>query len=145
MALDQSPDVNVAPTRTRGRRVVPVVAAVLAALTGWAVAGPLMGIELEAATGSGVVEVGPVAVGIAALVAGLLGAGLLAILERRSRWPVRTWTIIAVVAFVVSLAGPAGAGDAEVAAALAAFHAIVAVVLITMVRRAAGPDHGTAA
>ena len=145
MALDQPPDVNVAPTRTRGRRVAPVVAAVLAALAGWAVAGPLMGIELVAASSGGVVEVGAVSVGLAALVVGLLGTGLLAVLERRARRPARTRTIIAVVAFVVSLAGPAGAGEAEVAAVLGGFHAIVAVVLITMVRRTAGPDRGIAA
>ena len=116
MTLDESPNVTTAPARTRGRRIVPVAAAVLAALAGWAVAGPLMGIDLDVATSGGVVQVGVVAVGLAALVAGLLGMALLAILERRSRRPVRTWTITAIIAFVVSLAGPAGAGDASSAA-----------------------------
>ena len=76
-----------------------------------------------------------------ALVAGLGGWGLLALLERRVAPPRVAWTTTAVAVLVLSLAGPfAQTATTAAAAALAAMHVAVGTVVIA----ALGPTAGRA-
>ncbi|MGI8329863.1 DUF6069 family protein [Actinomadura scrupuli] len=122
----------------RGLRALAVTGAVAAALTVWAVAVPLAGIEPAVRTGGGTQPVGPGAIATSALLAGLAGWALLAALERLTSRARRTWTIIAVVVLVLSLSGPLGNGAHTTATvALAGMHLAVGAVLIPALRRSA--------
>ena len=99
-------------------RAITVVAATTAALLLWTVNPPIPGI-------------GAVAVVATALLAGLAAWGLLTLLERTVRRPVRTYRIIALVVLALSLAGPLGY-DASLSGrlALVAMHVTVGAALI---------------
>ena len=75
-------------------------------------------------------DVGAVAVGVTAAVAGLLGWALLAFLQRATRRGRTAWAAIASVVLLLSLAGPLGAATVGAGAALAALHLTVGLVLI---------------
>jgi len=94
----------------RSGRVITVAAATAGALLLWTVGGPWAGIDLAVRQGGTVEHVGPAAVALTALVAGLAAWGLLALLERAVRRPVRAYRIIASIVLIVSLAGPLGGG-----------------------------------
>ena len=120
------------------RRAAAVGSAVVAGLAVWVVAVPVLGIELTRGDGQ---LVGPGAVVVAGLVAGLGGWGLLALLERRVAPPRVAWTTTAVAVLVLSLAGPfAQTATTAAAAALAAMHVAVGTVVIA----ALGPTAGRA-
>ncbi|MEU7457927.1 DUF6069 family protein [Streptosporangium roseum] len=113
------------------RRALTVAGATAAALALWTLAGPVAGIDLTVRLGEGVQPVGPGAVVVASLLAGLAGWALLASLERITKRPGRTWTVIAVVVLALSLAGPlGGAVGTASTVTLAGMHLIVAAVLI---------------
>ena len=117
------------------RRVVAVTAATAAALAAWVLTGPVAGIDVTVQSGETIQPVGPGAVTIASLVAGLAAWALLALLERLVRRPRRIWTAVAITVLVLSLAGPLGSGaDSASAATLAAMHFVVAAVLIPVLR-----------
>jgi hypothetical protein len=123
-------------TNVRTTRVLTVTVAATAALVLWAVAALLPGVDLTVRVGGRVQPVGPVAVAASGLVAGLLAWALLAVLERLLTRPGRTWTVLAVVALVLSLAGPLGSGVGTAnRLVLAAMHLAVAAVLIPGLRR----------
>ncbi|HMG63269.1 MAG TPA: DUF6069 family protein [Streptosporangiaceae bacterium] len=133
-----------APARpwTKGRirivRAATVAGAAGAALAVWAVAVPLAGATLAVRMNGATQQVGPAAVAGTALLAGLAGWLLLAVLERFGRRPGRTWAITAGVLMGASLAGPLHSGvGGGAAAALAAMHLAVAAVLITVLPRTA--------
>jgi hypothetical protein len=85
-----------------------------------------------------VTQVGPAAVITTSLAAGMCGWLLLAILERYSTRPRRTWLVIAIAVLVVSLLGPlTSAVTAATTGALIAMHAVVVVVLIAGLSRRA--------
>lgn len=96
--------------RRRAGRAITVAAGAAASLLLWAVNDPWAGIDLTVRQGSTVQHVGPVAVVVTALLAGLAAWGLLALLERNSRHPARIYRIITTVILVLSLAGPLGNG-----------------------------------
>jgi hypothetical protein len=121
------------------RRIGTLAAAVGAGLAGWAVAVPLAGIDLAVRQGGAVRPVGPAGVAIACLVAGSAGWALLALLERRTRHPRRTWLAVAMITLAISLAGPAGAVHLAGGAALAGLHLIVGAVLIFGLASSARP------
>ncbi|MEU8272436.1 DUF6069 family protein [Sphaerisporangium sp. NPDC049002] len=123
--------------RTATRRALTVAGGTVAALAVWAVAGPVAGAGLTVQVGGAVQPVGPGAVAVASLVAGLAAWALLASLERIVRRPGRLWTIIAVVVLVLSLLGPLGAVGAGSMVALACMHLVVAAVLIPGLGRSA--------
>lgn len=130
----QTTPTRAVPGRAGGsaaRRALTVAGATAAALALWALAGPVAGIDLTVRLDGGVQPVGPGAVVVASLLAGLAGWALLASLERILKRPGRTWTVIAVVVLVLSLAGPLGSavGTASTVT-LAGMHLIVAAVLI---------------
>jgi Family of unknown function (DUF6069) len=112
-------------------RLVTIAAATVSALVFWTLTDGIGGIDLAVRQGTGTQPIGPVSVAATTIIAGLLAWGLLALLERRSRRPARTWTIIALAVFVVSLAGPLGSGaDLSSKLILTGMHMLVALILI---------------
>jgi hypothetical protein len=118
----------------RRTRALAVVAATAATFTVWSVAVPFAGVDLTVRAGSGVQPVGPVAVVVTTVLAGLAGWGLLAALERFVRPAVTVWTVVAVAVLVVSLAGPLGATSAAGIGTLVAMHLAAGAVLIPILR-----------
>jgi hypothetical protein len=124
--------------RIRARRALAVLGAAGAALTVWVIAVPLAGADLTVRVSGETqsIELGSVVAG--ALIAGLVGWALLAVLERVVRRPRQTWTINAGVAFVLSLTGPLGSdADATTTITLIGMHLAVAAVLIPALGRTA--------
>ena len=119
-----------------GRRTRPlaVLGAAAAALTVWAVAGPLAGVDLRVRFGSATVQhVGPATVAIVSILAGLAAWALLAALERFTPRARAVWTAIALAALALSLAGPLSSGTTTATkVALAGMHLAAAAVLIPM-------------
>lgn len=100
-------------TRTAARRTgraITVAAGAAGALLLWAVNGPWAGLDLAVRQGDATQHIGPAAVVVAALIAGLAAWGLLALLERAIRRPAGTFRIIASIVLVLSLVGPLGSG-----------------------------------
>jgi hypothetical protein len=127
-------------SRTRRARGSAVLAATGAGLLGWAVAVPVAGVHLTVRLGSAATSqhIGPAAVVIACLLAGLAGWALLALLERQTPRAAVIWTAVAVVVLVVSLlAGPLGGVTTAAKIALACLHLLFAAVLIVGLRRTA--------
>jgi hypothetical protein len=119
-------------------RGLSVLGAVAAALAVWVVAAPIAGRQLKVRQGGVTDTVGLRAVIVTALIAGLVGWALLAVLERFGRRPRPTWTVIAVVVLALSLAGPLAEGvDAATKLVLACMHLAVGAVLIPTLPRMA--------
>jgi hypothetical protein len=120
-----------AHTRTRIRRAAAVLGAAAATLMVWTVAGPLAGIDLTVRSGDELQHVGPAAVLATALLPGLAGWALLALLERITRRARLAWTTGALLSLAVSLAGPLASGvGTATKVALVSMHLVVAAVLI---------------
>lgn len=118
-------------TARRTGRAFAVAAGVASALILWAVNDPWGGIDLAVRQGGTVQHIGPVAVAVTALIAGLAAWGLLAVLERTVRRPVRAYRIIASILLVLSLAGPLGSGiSTSSKLVLLAMHLSVGAILI---------------
>lgn len=131
------------PTTSRRRtRAIAVVAAALAAAVVWVVAqvaGVDLKVDLNDGNGpNGVVTSLPFVLGFA-LIVGLLGWGLLALLERvRPQRAARIWTVTAVVVFLLSLAGPLSSGiGGGTKTLLVLMHLVVGAVLIPALARSA--------
>jgi predicted permease len=130
-------DTALAIARVNRTRALSVAGAAIAALAVWAVAVPLLGLDLLVRFGNGA----PQAVGIdfvlgASLVASLFGWGLLAVLERRTSRARTIWTAVAIVVVLVSLSLPLSTGiTMSTRAALGLMHVAVAAVLIPALRR----------
>jgi hypothetical protein len=127
-------------SRIRRARGYAVLAATGAGLLGWAVAGPAAGVHLTVRLGSAAADqhIGPAAVVIACLLAGLAGWALLALLERRTPKAAAIWTAVAVAVLAVSvLAGPLGGVTTAAKLALAGLHLLVGAMLIVGLRRTA--------
>lgn len=111
--------------------------AVVAAVIVWAIAGPLLGVDLQVTPGAGEPQrVGPGSVIIASAVASLAGWGSLALLERLSPRGRQAWTFVAVIALVGSLAGPLAGVTTAVTVSLAAMHLAVGAVIISALTKA---------
>ncbi len=106
------------------RRGLGTVGGALAALAVWALADPVLGVELAA------MQVGPGAVAASSLVSALGGWGLLVVLERTVARPRTVWTRTAAAVAVLSLAGPLGAATTATAVVLGVMHVVVAAVVI---------------
>lgn len=102
--------VTTGTTARRTGRAITVVAGATGALLLWAVNDPWAGIDLAVRQGDATRHIGPAAVVVTGLIAGLAAWGLLALLERTVRRPARTFRIIALIVLVLSLAGPLGSG-----------------------------------
>lgn len=127
--------------RARAARAFGVAGAVLAAVAVWAVANPVLGIELLVEMDAEPQPVGVEAVVASSLVAGLAGWGLVALLERVTTRARRVWTVTALVVLMLSLLGPPAAVTTAATVALAAMHLAVAVVLIPTLSTVAPPGH----
>src|SRR5258705_12144082 len=124
-------------TRVPARTAVAAVLGATAAASGiWAVA-VMAGAELMVRFGSGpATKITLVNVVVAALVGSLAGWGLLALLRRFTTKARTVWTVIAVVAALLSLGGPLSAtAPAGTKVWLVAMHLAVAGVLIAFLRR----------
>ncbi|MGW0606911.1 DUF6069 family protein [Streptomyces sp. NPDC002640] len=122
---------------TSGRRTawpVPrtVLAAVAAPLATWAVAVPLLGVELNTTTPQGVMEIGPAPIAVVSLLSAVAGWGFVRLLQR---WAPRrakaVWTATGIAVLVLSclpLADPATTTATRVVLTL--LHAVVAAVLL---------------
>jgi uncharacterized protein DUF6069 len=108
--IRQSGPTPTTSTVRRTRRAIAVAAGAACALVLWAVNDPWAGVDLAVRQGDTTRHVGPVAVAVAALVAGLAAWALLALLERTARHPARTFRIVALVVLLLSLVGPLGSG-----------------------------------
>jgi hypothetical protein len=115
---------------------VLVAAAICATLT-WAAVHVLGGVGLTVGSGQ---PINAVTVALTAAVAAGAGWLVLALVERRSAHPRRTWTIVAIAAFVVSLLGPLGGTTAAAKGGLLALHCVVAAVVIVGLGRTARTD-----
>jgi hypothetical protein len=120
-----------ATTCIRIQRALAVLGTVAATATCWTLNVPLGGAELTVRTNGTTSVVGLGAVLVTALLAGLAGWALLALLERFVRRPARVWTVIALTVLVLSLAGPLGSGvGATTKIALVGLHLTVGLVLV---------------
>ncbi|MGP3935090.1 DUF6069 family protein [Nonomuraea sp. KM88] len=132
--MNTSPNAPVHPApsmNTPVRRILTVIGASAAALAGWVLAVPVAGIALTARMGGGAEQVGPAAVVVASLVAGLAGWALLAVLERFVSRAGRLWTIVALAVLALSLLGPLGSAvGAASTLVLVLLHLIVGAVLV---------------
>jgi hypothetical protein len=118
-------------TARRTRRAITVAAAAAGALLLWTVADPWGGIDITVRQGGADQHVGPVAVVVTALIAGLAAWGLLALLERTVRRSTRVFRIIASIVLLLSLAGPLGSGvGLSSRMTLLAMHLTVGTALI---------------
>ena len=119
-------------TATIRDRALVVAAAIVAALVTWAIARLLVGDPLlvESGDGEGTVTIGLVPVVVATLTGGLLGWGVLVVLERFTRQPRRVWLILALIAMAVSMLGVAQAIGTGTTISLLALHVVVGLVLI---------------
>lgn len=117
------------------RRMIAIGTAAVAGLAVWSVARLAIGADPAVRTGGAVQSVGPVAVVLTALVVGLAGWGLAALLDRITRRGRLIWTVIASVVLVVSLLGPLGGVDNASRLTLALLHLAVGGVLIAGLAR----------
>ena len=104
-----------------------------AAVLAWAVAVPVLGVDLRVGTEGAATAVGPGSIVAAAVLAGLLGWALLALLVRSVARAGTVWRAVAVVVLLLSLGGPLamGVGTASVVVLLT-LHAVVAAVLVPL-------------
>lgn len=112
-------------------RFAAVALAVIATFAVWIVAGPIIGLDLVVSFDGGATQsVGPGAVIVVSLIASLLGAASLAVLER-TRSGRAIWTVLAVLTVLLSLAGPLSAQSVDsTRLALVLMHLTVGAVLI---------------
>ena len=126
----------VTQSRRRLHRATIVVLVALAAVALHAVI-KFTGVDLVVGESNRQTVTGGAAAG-AAVVAGLLGWALLALLERSSQRPERSWTSVAGVVLALSLGGPVIAGASGSALlGLLALHVVVGGLLITLLPRTA--------
>ncbi|XVV14767.1 DUF6069 family protein [Actinoplanes sp. CA-131856] len=124
-------DIETTTTATWPGRAITVAAGAAGSLLLWAVNVPWGGLDLAVRQGGGTQQIGAAAVVATALVAGLAAWGLLALLERKARHPVRTFRIIALVVLLISLAGPLGGGEGlHSKLVLLGMHLTVGIALI---------------
>lgn len=124
-------------TNTRIQRAAAVAGATVAALVAWTFMHIVSDIDLAVRSGGSVTHVGAVAVAATAILVGLAGWALLALLERFTSRPRPIWLGIAIAVFLVSLLGPFGGVDAAAIGSLSALHAVVAAALIAGLSRTA--------
>ena len=118
-------------------RLLGVIGAALANVAVWAVAVPILGIQLLVRFGNAAPQgvALPAVVG-STVVAGLVGWGLIALLERRISRARDTWTGIALFVVLVSMSLPLVTGTTvSTTVTLALMHVTAATVIIPVLRR----------
>lgn len=130
----------------RRRRWLTVLAAMVAATATWVVAVPLLGIDLVVSPAGGAEQtVGPMAVMLTGVLAGLAAWLLLALLEKWTTRAGLVWRVVAALVLMVSLVGPLSAGSGPATAVLLVLHLLVGGILIGGLprRRIGGPTPST--
>ena len=127
-----------APSHTTADVKVAVLAASLAALAWSGVRAA--GVVLEVRSGSATREINLVSVVVTSLVVAIAGAGLLEVLERRTKQGLRIWTVVASAVWVASFVGPLSASRPSAALVLAGLHLLVGTVVIVGLRRSHVPS-----
>ena len=122
----------------RGARALGVVGAAIAAAAVWAIAVPLLGVQLQVRFPGGALQgVGIEAVLISSLLGSLVGWGVLALLEQRTARARALWTGLAAASVLASLSLPVIAGATiSTKVTLALMHLAVGAVFIPAMRRA---------
>lgn len=137
--IETRPQAGEPSNHRTSRRLQAVGLTVVAALAAWAIAAPALDVHLQAPTMGGQPgqEIGPLAVGIVALVASLAGWALLALLERFATHARRAWILTALTVLILSLGGPFSGTGVDVSSRvwLATMHVAVAAVLIPSLGR----------
>jgi hypothetical protein len=130
--LDQQRTTSTAgPARIRTRRWLILLVAAAVAVVTWAVAVPLLDVDLAVRPGGGAVgQISLLAVVVTSLLAGLAGWLLLALLEKWTTRAGLVWRAIAAVVLVVSLLGPLSAVNPAATAVLLGLHVLVGGILI---------------
>lgn len=130
-----------AATRSRRRRrAAGVGGGILAAVAVWALAGPLLGVDLQVTPGTDQPQpIGVGAVLTASLTAGLAGWASSALLERLTHRARPVWTGLALVVLVASLAPTQAGATTAATVALAAMHLAVAAVVIPVMTTTSPP------
>jgi hypothetical protein len=113
--------------------LVGAIAGGAAALV-WFGATQVAGVDLAVRSGSGTQHINVISVIVTTLVVTLAGGGLLRALQRRTAKGRSTWTMIALVVWVLSLAGPLGARSLSAGLVLAGLHLLVGAVVILGLR-----------
>ncbi|GAA3246117.1 DUF6069 family protein [Dactylosporangium siamense] len=111
-------------------RPLSIVAAAVLALIVWFIARQVAG-DLVVKSGGSTQTVGVASVILSVVVVGLLGWGLLALLERITAKGRTIWTVIAVIFLLLSLLAPLGGLDTGTKVSLALLHLLVGAVIIT--------------
>lgn len=123
------------------KRFGAVAIAVVAAIVSWLLMESLFDVEMMTPSiqGRPNMDISPVPIAISVIVATLIGWGVMALMERRSQNPRRTWSIFAVVGTLLSLGAPFSGGglDTTQRTMLAALHVVVAAVFIPLLARTA--------
>lgn len=126
------PSARTAPAAPpRRRRPLTVLAAAAAAVLVHLLTTRGLGIDLVATTAEDVTQtVGALDVVVAAVVAGIAGWTVLALVERVTPHARVVWVSVAVVVLAVSLVGPLTMASGPAAAGLTALHLVVGAVLV---------------
>ncbi|GAA4415238.1 hypothetical protein GCM10023169_01370 [Georgenia halophila] len=149
MSIPTASPVTTAATAARSSRSHRLGVAIVAGLAGfvvWLIAVPLLDIEILTGSPDGGSVVGPGAVLVSGIAASLAGWCVLALLERFTARPRRTWTIVALAVLVLSMSGPLMETQSTAAAAtLVAMHLAVAAVAIPLLAATARAPRRAAA
>ncbi|MFI5908312.1 DUF6069 family protein [Dactylosporangium sp. NPDC051541] len=119
-------------------RALAIVGAAIGAILVWVIADQAVG-DLNVKTGDSTQTVSIVAVVLTVVFAGLIGWGLLAILERATAKARTIWTVVAVVFLVLSLLGPVGAVGTGAKVSLLLMHLVAGAVIIPLFARSTTP------
>jgi hypothetical protein len=136
-----TPSTDAAPVHGRAaarrrRRALGIVAALVAALAVWLL-GHLAGADYWITDSQGTVRIDALVTAQVTVVLGLVGWGVLALLERLTRHGTTAWTVLAALVVLASLV-PVLLVEATTPTrvALAAVHLAVGAVLVPAFRRA---------
>jgi hypothetical protein len=119
------------------RRLLTIGLAALAGLTTWFLLTQTAGVNLIVHSGGSETRVGAGAVILVAVVVGLAGWGLLALLERVAGRARPIWTVIAAAVLALSLLGPLGGVSSGAVLGLLCLHLVVGLVLVAGLPRPA--------
>lgn len=111
-------------------RWLTVLAEMSAASLLYAIAGPLLGINLAVRVITGVQTVEALTVVVFSLLIGFAGWGLLTVLRRLTIHGTTVWRVVASLVLVVSLLGPLGATSMAAGVVLVAMHLVVGGLLL---------------
>lgn len=128
-----SPTPIAGASRRRLLRGGLILLAGLVSALAWVIVVPIVGMHLDVVVGGQPQTVGVGACIFGSIVGGLMGWAALALLERFTRSPRRIWTIVALVALVLSLSSPiTAATSTSTAVILVLLHLIVGAIIIPL-------------